>query len=90
MKRIKKSVSFFNIFRELLTVKIKESEDIPVRDLSGYAYSYVVLKMLPLHEHDENEHKTNFVRGGFYPAYGDAFHFSVPRLGLSEQVNYLA
>ena len=54
--------------------------------MSGYAYSYVILKMLPLHEHDENVYKTNFVRGGFYPAYGDAFHFTVPRLGLSEQV----
>ena len=83
-------ISFSFIFlSEFLTIKVKESEDIPVRDLSGYAYSYVVVKVLPLHEHDENVYKTNFVRGGYYPAYGDAFNFQVPKEGLGEQVLYL-
>ncbi|XP_066924500.1 synaptotagmin-2-like isoform X2 [Clytia hemisphaerica] len=85
---IKFSLSY-DILSEFLTVKVKESEDIPVRDLSGYAYSYVVIKVLPLHEHDENVYKTNFVRGGYYPAYGDSFNFQVPKEGLSEQVIYL-
>ena len=70
-------------------MKVKESEDIPVRDLSGYAYSFVLVKIMPLHEYVESEFKTNFVRGGFYPAYGDAFHFSIPKDVYNEQVLYL-
>lgn len=79
----------YDLSTEVLTLKVKESEDIPVRDLSGYAYSFVLVKIMPLHEYEENVFKTNFVRGGFYPAYDDAFHFSIPKDGYNEQVLYL-
>lgn len=73
----------------MLTVKVLEAEDVPVRDLSGYAYSFVVVKLMPFHEHEQTEYKTNFVRAGFWPAYGDAFNFVVDKDVLKSQVLYL-
>ena len=72
----------------MLTVKVIEAEDIPVRDLSGYAYSFVVVKILPYHEFTQTEYKTNFVRAGFWPAYGDVFNFVIDKDGLKNQVLY--
>ena len=70
-------------------VKVLESEDVPVRDLSGYAYSFVVVKILPLHEYVETEYKTKLVRAGFWPTFGEVFPFVVDKEELNEQVLYL-
>ena len=73
----------------MLTVKVIESEDIPVRDLSGYAYSFIVIKLMPFHEHEETVYKTNFVRAGFWPAFGDSFNFIIDKDALKMQVLYI-
>lgn len=72
----------------MLTVKVIEAEDVPVRDLSGYAYSFVVVRVMPFHEHEEAEYKTNFVRAGFWPSYGDAFNFVIDKDALKSQMLY--
>ena len=80
---------FYFVFSGMLMVKVVESEDIPVRDLSGYAYSFVVVKVLPLHEHVETEYKTKLVRAGFWPKFGEVFPFVIDKEELNEQVLYL-
>ncbi|XP_057294194.1 synaptotagmin-2-like [Hydractinia symbiolongicarpus] len=74
---------------EMLMVKVLETTDVPVRDLSGYAYAFVVVKLLPHHEHEEAEYKTKMVRAGFWPAFGDMFSFVIEKEDLKEQVLYL-
>jgi len=74
---------------EMLIVKILETENTPVRDLSGYAYSFVVVKLMPLHEHVDSEYKTKLVRAGFWPAFGDVFSFVIDKEDLKEQILYL-
>ena len=73
----------------MLLVKIVESEDIPVHDLSGYAYAFVVAKILPLHKDEETEFKTKPVRAGFWPAFGDVLSFVIEKDDLNDQVLYL-
>ena len=80
---------FYFVFSGMLMVKVLESEDIPVRDLGGYAYSFVVVKVLPLHEHIETEYKTKLVRAGFWPTFGEVFAFVIDKEELNEQVLYL-
>merc|ERR1711962_1842391 len=54
-----------------------ETENIPVHDISGYAYAFVVAKILPFHQDEETEYKTKPVRAGFWPAYGDLLSFVI-------------
>lgn len=86
------SISFsvkYDKSKEVLSVKIVESENIPVHDISGYAYAFVVAKILPLHKEEEVEHKTKPVRAGFWPAFGDLLDFDIEKDVLNEQVLYL-
>ena len=76
-------------FSEMLVVKVTEAEDLPVRDLSGYAYSYVKAKLLPLHQHLEEEYKSTLVRAGFWPQYAHTFSIVVESDDLNDQVLYL-
>jgi len=74
---------------QMLFVKIVESENIPVHDISGYAYAFVVAKILPFHQDEETEYKTKPVRAGFWPAYGDLLSFVIEKDELNDQVLYL-
>ena len=74
---------------QMLLIKILESENIPVHDISGYAYAFVVAKLLPLHKDEEVEHKTKHVRASFWPSYGDIISFEVEKDVLNKQVLYL-
>ena len=69
-------------------VTIMEAEDIPVRDLSGYAYSFVVAKAKKTHEEQmpQVEYKTKLVRAGFWPTFNDTIEFTVKREVLDEEV----
>ena len=69
----------------MLMVTIMEAEDIPVHDLSGYAYSFVVAKALPCHEKSNVEHKTKLVRAGFWPSFNDTIEFLVQKDDLEQQ-----
>ncbi len=73
----------------MLLTTVIEGDEIPVRDLSGYAYSYVVAKALPLHEHTMEEYKTKLVRAGFWPNFNDTVQFQVDRNHLDRQRLYL-
>ena len=75
----------FEFFSEMLMVTIMEAEDIPVHDLSGYAYSFVVAKALPCHEKSNVEHKTKLVRAGFWPSFNDTIEFLVQKDDLEQQ-----
>lgn len=91
-KPIKKDlffICFYFYLSEMLIAKILETENTPVRDLSGYAYSFVVVKLMPLHEHVDAEYKTKLVRAGFWPAFGDVFSFVIDKEELKEQILYL-
>ena len=70
-------------------MKVIESEDIPVHDLSGYAYSFVVAKLLPLHRDETAEYKTALVRVSFRPAFGDVLSFVVEKDDINDQILYL-
>ena len=60
----------------MLTLKVLESSDIPVRDLSGHSYSFIKVKLLPLHKDSAAEYATALVRPAtFNPHYGDGFTF---------------
>eukprot|EP00794_Sanderia_malayensis_P003677 gene3677-4194_t len=74
---------------EVLLTRIIEAEDLPVRDLSGYAYSYVSAKCLPLHQHEKVEYKTKLVRAGFWPSYNDTIKFKLNRDDLAHQQLFL-
>ena len=73
----------------MLMVTVVEAEDVPVRDLSGYAYSFVVVKALPFLEQSTHEYKTKLVRAGFWPNYGDTLSFVIPPEDLEKQILYL-
>ena len=73
----------------MLSVKILETANVPVRDISGYAYAFVVVKLMPLHENEETEYKTRLVRATFWPSFGDLFTFIVKKDELNSQVLYL-
>ena len=76
-----------SLFSEMLMVTIMEAEDIPVRDLSGYAYSFVVAKAKKSHEYEtEREYKTKLVRAGFWPTFNDTIEFIVKRDVLDDEV----
>lgn len=71
----------------MLTVKIIESTDIPVRDLSGHSYSFVQVKLLPLHKESDTVYKTGLVRPAtFNPTYGDGFTFCISQKEAKNQV----
>lgn len=72
-------------FSEMLMVTIMEAEDIPVHDLSGYAYSFVIAKALPCHGESNVEHKTRLVRAGFWPSFNDTIEFLVRKDELEQQ-----
>ena len=67
-------------------VTVMEAEDIPVRDLSGYAYSFVVAKAKKTHEESKVEYKTKLVRAGFWPTFNDTIEFIVKRDVLDDEV----
>ena len=72
----------------MLTVKIIESTDIPVRDLSGHSYSFVQVKLLPFHKESDTIYKTGLVRPAtFNPRYGDGFTFCISQKEAKDQVN---
>ena len=73
----------------MLLITVMEAEDVPVRDMSGYAYSYVVAKCLPLHEHMTEEYKTKLVRAGFWPQFNDTMEFQIDAPDLESQTLYL-
>ncbi|XP_002161895.1 synaptotagmin-2 isoform X1 [Hydra vulgaris] len=78
----------YDIVSEMLTVKVIETSNVPVRDISGYAYAFVVIKLMPFHENEETEYKTRLVRATFWPAFGDLFTFIIKKEELSSQVLY--
>ena len=73
----------------MLLVTIMGAEDIPVRDLSGYAYSFVVAKakktFLELNN-PQLEFKTKLVRAGFWPTFNDTIELKVTREALESEV----
>jgi len=76
----------YNQSTEILTVKVIESNDIPVRDLSGHSYSFVEVKLLPLHKDSPVEYKTALVRPAtFNPSFGDGFTFCIPQKEAKQQ-----
>jgi len=76
---------------EMLMVTIIEAEDVPVRDLSGYAYSYVVARGKKTESNQKSkgievEYKTKLVRAGFWPTFNDTIEFVVEREDLDDEV----
>eukprot|EP00112_Aurelia_sp_Birch-Aquarium-sp1_P026126 Seg907.3 transcript_id=Seg907.3/GoldUCD/mRNA.D3Y31 product=Synaptotagmin-9 protein_id=Seg907.3/GoldUCD/D3Y31 len=80
-----KFVLRYDTISEMLMVTIMEAEDIPVHDLSGYAYSFVIAKALPCHGESNVEHKTRLVRAGFWPSFNDTIEFLVRKDELEQQ-----
>ena len=83
--------STLSFVSEMLMVTIIEAEDIPVRDLSGYAYSFVVAKGKKTEEKHKGkgvqvEYKTKLVRAGFWPTFNDTIEFVVEREDLDNEV----
>ena len=69
-------------------VTIMEAEDIPVRDLSGYAYSFVVAKAKKTFKKNnvQKEYKTKLVRAGFWPSFNDTIELEIEKEDLDEEV----
>lgn len=65
-----------------------EAEDIPVRDLSGYAYSYVVAKPKKTHAalSHPTEYKTKLVRAGFWPTFNETLELEVNAEDIEHEV----
>jgi len=71
-----------------LMVTIMEAEDIPVRDLSGYAYSFVVAKAKNTFKKNniQKEYKTKLVRAGFWPSFNDTIEIEIEKEDLDDEV----
>jgi len=79
----------YDLTSNILLVKVIEGEDIPVRDLSGYAYSYVICKITPLHDEVTEDYKSTLVRAGFWPQYAHSFSFVIEPEVINKQDLYL-
>ncbi|XP_065052690.1 synaptotagmin-1-like isoform X2 [Rhopilema esculentum] len=75
----------YDTISEMLMVTVMEAEDIPVRDLSGYAYSFVVAKVMNLHKSLQVDYKTKLVRAGFWPTFNDTIEIKVESHELEGQ-----
>ena len=78
----------FFVSSKTLMVTIMEAEDIPVRDLSGYAYSFVVAKAKNTFKKNniQKEYKTKLVRAGFWPSFNDTIEIEIEKEDLDDEV----
>ena len=68
---------------------VVEGQDVAVRDLSGYAYSFVLVKALPLHQAERREFRTKHVRASLWPGFHETVEFDLERKELERQTLYL-
>ena len=64
---------------------ILHAEDVPVSDLSGYAYLYVTAKCLPLHQFQLKDFQTKPVHARFCPTFNETITFPVGNNDLNKQ-----